>query len=127
MTNMIHYLLLYVLLVVSGFGFAAIGPWWLPLLPVFLIGAWWTGRRTLSAAAAFLIGGLALSTVWLVAAWWIDSGDVTGLAGKIGELFRASVPALDGISGQTLVFALTGIISFLLGGITGFAGVCVRR
>src|SRR5690554_2077805 len=120
-------ILLYLILVVIGFGFAAIGPWWLPLLPIFVICAWWSGSQRLSAPSGFLIGGLAFLTLWLGAAWWIDAGDATGLAGKIGQMFSAGMPALDGVSGRTLVFAVTGVVSFLLGGIAGVAGVKIGR
>lgn len=123
MKNIIAYLLI----VLTGYGFATIGPWWIPVVPCFVICAWLVGANGWSAWGGFLVGGLALLTLWLGTTWMIDARDPTGLADKIGQLFRAGVPGLESFSGKLLVYLVTGIVSFLLGGLAGMSGVMIRR
>src|SRR5690606_33810236 len=100
-------ILLFLSLVVCGYGFAMLGPWWFPIIPCLVISAWWAGGRKrfvskranreyshvqypLSASAAFLISGFALMTIWLLYGWFRYQADATGLTSKIGSLFTIS-------------------------------------
>jgi hypothetical protein len=138
------WILLYLSLVVCGYGFATLGPWWLPLIPAVLISAWWTGghkqyvsrrakkdyshsQHRLTASAGFLVSGLALMTVWLGMAFLLANQDSTGLVAKVGSLFGGSLPFLAQVSASGLVYTIIGILSFLLGGLAGYAGVRLRH
>lgn len=116
------YIFLYLLILVSGFGYAMAGPWWIPLLPCFVICAW----RADPGWSGFLTAGLALLTLWLGYALYLDARDVTGLTVRIAELLGSGVPSLAQVPPKLLIFFVIGLVSFLLGGLSGLAGTLLR-
>lgn len=111
-------LMMIVLMVISGFVLAYLGPWWSPLVSCFLVGGF--GFR--SCSRAFIGGAVAMIILWVGYAVFIDISDSTGLTNRVGAIFINSIPALKSISGTVLIYSLLTVIAILLGGLSTISG-----
>ncbi len=114
---------LILIIVIAGFVLDMIGPWWLPLIACFLVCAWQAG----SGWSGFWLGAFGMSLLWVGTALYLDARDVTGLSAKMSSLFTGSIPALGVLPGSLPAYLILFVISFLLGGLSGYAGAMFRK
>lgn len=112
-----------VLIVIEGWILSLIGPWWSPLIVVFINCA----ARTGSLGSAFLVGGTGMLLLWLIPTIYLNVKDVTGLSAKMSSLFTESVPALGFMEGSTLSYVIIIVLAMLLGGLAGLSGAAFNK
>lgn len=112
-----------VLIVIAGWILSLIGPWWSPLIVVFINSA----ARTGSLGNAFLVGGTGMLLLWLIPTIYLNVKDVTGLSAKMASLFTESVPALEFMQGSTLSYVIIIVLAMLLGGLAGLSGAAFKK
>lgn len=112
-----------VLIVIAGWILSLMGPWWSPLIVVFINSA----ARTGSLGNAFLVGGTGMLLLWLIPTIYLNVKDVTGLSAKMASLFTESVPALGFMQGSTLSYVIIIVLAMLLGGLAGLSGAAFNK
>lgn len=73
----------------------------------------------ISGLASFLATGLGMGLVWIGQSFYLSIYTGSDLPQKMGELMGVG-------SGMTLV-AITGLLGFLLGGLSGWTGAAFRK
>jgi len=112
-----------VLIVIEGWILSLIGPWWSPLIVVFINCV--ALKRSLGNA--FLVGGIGMVLLWLIPSLYLNFKDVTGLSAKMSSLFTESVPALGFMQGSILSYVMIIVLAMLLGGLAGLSGAAFKR
>jgi hypothetical protein len=115
--------MLYILNLVVGAMVSYFGPWWLAILAIFCLSAW----KAKDQKEAALTGALALTTLWISYATFLNSTSNINMVDKIAEIFAGSSAFVAKIPKLGLIF---GVITFLcgtLGSLAGSAGVKARN
>lgn len=90
-------------------------PWWTLIFPCSLFGFLYGNK----AGRSFLIGFLSVALAWLAVAFWIRLDAGPALSDQVAGIFPGKSVAV--------LFALTGLIGGLAGGLTSWTGYELRR
>lgn len=85
-------------------------PWW-TFLPVLALGAYWMMPNPFRA---FVLGFGGMFLLWAGYAAWLNNGNESLLAGRMGQLF-GGMPAVA-------MVVVSGVIAGLLGGLSAWLG-----
>jgi hypothetical protein len=91
------------------------GPWWLIALPCIGVGFF----HNLRGRRAFFTGFIAIATLWLGYAEYLNARNHQLLAGKMAELFH--LPSV------TLMLLVTAVLGGLAGGLATLSGFELSR
>lgn len=115
--------MLYILIVIIGGILSYFGPWWV-LAPVCMTLCWWKAYSTLQGA---VVAALATLSLWVGYSIFMNFNSEVDMMAKIADLFTGGVGAVSKIPKAGFVFAIITIISSLIGGLSGAAGVQIRK
>ncbi|WP_339878983.1 hypothetical protein [uncultured Algoriphagus sp.] len=90
-------------------------PYWSVMLLIFIFAAI-IGNK---GAGAFFAGGLGMGLVWLGQSIYISTVSGSSLPNKMGELM--------GFGNEIALFAITGVLGFLLGAFSALSGSFFRK
>lgn len=90
-------------------------PFWVVMICIGILSA----LIGISGFGSFLAAGLGMGLVWMGQSFYLSIYSGSDLPQKMGELMGAG-------SGMTLV-AVTGLLGFILGGMSGWTGASFRK
>ncbi len=115
--------MLYLLIVILGAVLSYFLPWWI-VAPLIFALSWWKGK---SASNAALVASTALVTLWVGYATFLNLTSDINLADKIGAIFGGESGPISKMPKTGLIFTVLTLISTILGGLSGSAGVMARE
>ncbi len=113
----------YLLILVLGGIASLFGPWWV-IAPVCFAVSWWKCKK---GGQAFGISALAVVTLWLGYSFYLHSAASVDFSARVAGIFTGSIPALQNAPGIAVVLVIAGLVSGLVGGFSGLAGVQIRK
>ncbi|UBM57916.1 hypothetical protein LAG90_13995 [Marinilongibacter aquaticus] len=115
--------MLYIIILISGFLLSFFGPWWIAAAAAWLICFW----KAQSGGKAFLQSGLAVLSIWLIYALFIQSQGSAPFVDKIAGILTSKADGIGHLGNMALIYGICLIIALLLGGIAGFAGFQMKK
>ena len=115
--------MIYILIIILGAIASFFGPWWI-IGPVCFAVCYWKATKP---GKAFAISALAAISLWLGYSLYLNAVSEVNLSDKIAGIFTGGAPALDGVPKIAVIILLVSLVSGLVGGFSGMAGVQVRK
>jgi hypothetical protein len=115
--------MLYILIVILGAILSYFLPWWV-VAPLIFGLCWWKGEKAGQAAA---ISALAMVSLWVGYAVFLNLSADINLADKVGAIFGGETGPLSKMPKTALIFTVLTLIASAIGGMAGSAGVMARE
>jgi hypothetical protein len=115
--------MLFALILITGGILSFFGPWWI-IAPVCMALCWWKAKSSTEGA---LVAALATLSLWVGYSIFLNFNSEVDMMAKIADLFTGGLGALSELPKAGFVFAIIAVISILIGGLSGAAGVQIRK
>ncbi|MFT7249266.1 MAG: hypothetical protein ACI9DJ_001935 [Algoriphagus sp.] len=115
--------MIYLAILIFAAILSVLGPWWIAA-PVAFIAC---RLKAKSNKQAFWSSSLALFTLWLAYAIYIQLASEVDMVHKMAGVLTSSVDGISPIGNIGLIFGLTAILSLVVGGISGIAGYKLKQ
>ncbi|HWK99098.1 MAG TPA: hypothetical protein VNQ55_04090 [Parapedobacter sp.] len=115
--------MLFLFILVVGALLAYLGPWWV-IAPVCFAGCWWLSRRP---AQAFWQSAAAGALLWVGYGVFLQVSSGSGLAAQVAGIFTGGASFGTGTVGIVLLLATSALVSALVSGFSGLAGLRLKQ
>lgn len=115
--------MLFLFILVAGALLSSIGPWWI-IAPVCFVGCWWLSRRP---AQAFWQSAGAGALLWVGYGVFLLISSGSHLAPQVAGIFTGGASFGTGTVGIVLLLATSALVSALVSGFSGLAGLHLKQ
>ncbi len=115
--------MIYLAILIFGAILSVLGPWWIAA-PVAFIACRLKARNS---KQAFWNAALSVLTLWVGYALYTHFGSGVNMVNKMAGVLTSSTDGISSMGNIALIFGLTALISFLIGGMAGLAGYKIKQ